>query len=220
MKEDKDYQNYGEPAAKVVVWHKGTSAEYSEIEFLGNDLDDGTKLYTHTDTAEVERLHEEVSAYKESRERLHEWLREERLKNIALRGQLSERDGHLENALDVLKNVDDLDWTGQGVKSDIERALSASAEPSATDCATCDGDKLMVIGFNSDAGENIEGPCPACCKPSAPVEIDERADFENWGKTLFYVACFERDDADSYVGRGLQGAWLGWQARAALDRKL
>lgn len=66
---------------------------------------------------------------------------------------------------------------------------------------------------------SIESALSASAEPSVPVEIDERAEFENWGKTLFYVACFERDDADSYVGRGLQGAWLGWQARAALERK-
>ncbi|RRW59547.1 hypothetical protein EGJ51_18115 [Pseudomonas fulva] len=39
---------------------------------------------------EVERLRGWVSAYKESRERLHEWFREEQLKNISLRAQLDE----------------------------------------------------------------------------------------------------------------------------------
>ncbi|WP_085599701.1 MULTISPECIES: hypothetical protein [unclassified Pseudomonas] len=48
-----------------------------------------------------------------------------------LRTKLAERDALLENALDILKNVDDLDWTGEGVKTDIEAILSASAEPSA-----------------------------------------------------------------------------------------
>lgn len=45
---------------------------------------------------------------------------------------------------------------------------------------------------------------------------DEREAFEKWGETLFYTACFERHESDEYAGRGLQGAWLGWQARAAL----
>lgn len=44
----------------------------------------------HADPAEVERLRGWVSAYKESRERLHEWFREEQLKNISLRAQLDE----------------------------------------------------------------------------------------------------------------------------------
>jgi hypothetical protein len=46
---------------------------------------------------------------------------------------------------------------------------------------------------------------------------DEREAFEKWGETLFYTACFERHESDEYAGRGLQGAWLGWQARAALN---
>ncbi len=45
---------------------------------------------------------------------------------------------------------------------------------------------------------------------------DERAAFEKWGETLFFSACFERHESDEYAGRGLQGAWLGWQARAAM----
>lgn len=45
---------------------------------------------------------------------------------------------------------------------------------------------------------------------------DEREAFEKWGETLFFSACFERHGSDEYAGRGLQGAWLGWQARAML----
>ena len=45
----------------------------------------------------------------------------------------------------------------------------------------------------------------------------EREAFEAWGKKLFYIACFERDEGGSYVGRGLNGAWLGWQARSTLS---
>lgn len=48
------------------------------------------------------------------------------------------------------------------------------------------------------------------------VVPDEREAFEKWGETLFYTACFERHESDEYAGCGLQGAWLGWQARAAM----
>ena len=30
------------------------------------------------------------------------------------------------------------------------------------DCATCNGDGLVIVGWNDDAYENIEGPCPDC----------------------------------------------------------
>lgn len=116
----------------------------------------------HADPAEVERLHEQLSAYKESRERLHEWLREEQLKNIALRAQIAERDGHLENALDVLKQVDDLDRTGEGIKSDIERMLSASADPSGP------ADQAGKCLDGGDCG--IGGTCKWCPHDSASPE--------------------------------------------------
>jgi hypothetical protein len=54
-------------------------------------------------------------------------------------------------------------------------------------------------------------------KARGVVMLDEREAFEKWGETLFYVACFERHGNDEYAGRGLQGAWLGWQARARLN---
>lgn len=53
-------------------------------------------------------------------------------------------------------------------------------------------------------------------KAHGVVMPDEREAFEKWGETLFFSACFERHGSDEYAGRGLQGAWLGWQARAAL----
>lgn len=45
----------------------------------------------------------------------------------------------------------------------------------------------------------------------------ERAAFEAAFEGEFFSSCFERDDDGSYAGRGLQGAWMGWQkARAGL----
>lgn len=44
----------------------------------------------------------------------------------------------------------------------------------------------------------------------------ERAEFEAAFESMFFSSCFEREADGSYAGRGLQGAWLGWQkARAA-----
>lgn len=56
---------------------------------------------------------------------------------------------------------------------------------------------------------------PSSAPPAVHVQ-GEREVFEAWGERLFFSSCFEREDGDSYASRGLQGAWLGWQARAAL----
>lgn len=36
-------------------------------------------------------------------------------------------------------------------------------------CPECDGDGLVVVGWDDDAYENIEGPCPRCRPPRAPA---------------------------------------------------
>lgn len=47
--------------------------------------------------------------------------------------------------------------------------------------------------------------------------VDERAAFEAAFENTFFSSCFERDEVGSYAGRGLNGAWMGWQARARLN---
>lgn len=44
----------------------------------------------------------------------------------------------------------------------------------------------------------------------------ERAAFEAAFEGVFFSSCFEREDDGSYAGRGLQGAWLGWQKARSL----
>lgn len=53
--------------------------------------------------------------------------------------------------------------------------------------------------------------------PTENLNTDaERAEFEAAFESMFFSSCFEREADGSYAGRGLQGAWLGWQkARAA-----
>ena len=103
----------------------------------------------------------------------------------------------------------------------IERLMSEVARLSAAPvrqpkCKTCD-DNGRIGGPSFYAPDEGGEPCPDCCAPVQQVVPDEREDFEKWGETLFYTACFERHENDEYVGRGLQGAWLGWKARAALN---
>jgi hypothetical protein len=84
-------------------------------------------------------------------------------------------------------------------------------------CKTCN-DNGMIGGPSFYAPDECGDPCSDCSAPAQQVSVpDEREAFEKWGETLFYTACFERHENDEYVGRGLQGAWLGWQARAELN---
>lgn len=203
------------------------------------------ELYTNADPGEVERLREEIETLKAAAMGIRDAWREDQAKLAERDAQRRDKSGdlirmaaHLISApLVALQDLQDEDKkmtrarVGHAVDvadaklkdaayelRRIADALSASAEPSAPECATCDGDKLVVIGFNSDAGENIEGPCPDCA-PSAPVERDERAvtnAFHDW-------AFYKKGEA---IGRmdGQQAALEGfiagadWQARAALER--
>lgn len=55
---------------------------------------------------------------------------------------------------------------------------------------------------------------------SAPVDIDERAEFEEHMLRDFPGIYLTRTlNGDSYRNPSHQGAWLSWQARAALERK-
>ena len=52
---------------------------------------------------------------------------------------------------------------------------------------------------------------------SEQINIDsERPAFEAAFEGMFFSSCFEREDDGSYAGRGLQGAWLGWQKARSL----
>lgn len=58
----------------------------------------------------------------------------------------------------------------------------------------------------------------ASAEPSAPVEIDERAEFEAWGADQGYFN-LKREHSGKYKFQTAWAAWEGWQARAALSRK-
>lgn len=69
---------------------------------------------------------------------------------------------------------------------------------------------------------------PAAQHPSAPVERDERAEFErsiilertNDGYSdVALTSILDRGSNGQYQSIRVAGAWEGWQARAALERK-
>jgi hypothetical protein len=63
--------------------------------------------------------------------------------------------------------------------------------------------------------DRLEKVLSASAEPSAPVEIDERSEFDAW-------FCVERGlapDTDTTFINDAYQPWRGWQARAALERK-
>ncbi len=56
----------------------------------------------------------------------------------------------------------------------LRAKLSAPVQSEQETCGTCDGDKIAVIGWNADAHENIEGPCPDCAAPVRAVRLPPR----------------------------------------------
>lgn len=149
-------------------------------------------LYTHADPSEVERWKNHAINTDIANAQACQKLAE-------LRAQLAERNAVLVKANYVIDHARTLD----------KQAFSRGTQ-------NVDHDLFRGLG---NLLAQYDEALSASAEPSAPVEIDERAEFEDWGKTLFYIACFERDEDGHYVGRGLNGAWLGWQARAALARK-
>ncbi|NIX95350.1 hypothetical protein HCG45_21680 [Pseudomonas fulva] len=114
-----------------IAWMVGTAFWWTKEEAERDAAETGLPIVglgPMTCTAEVERLRGWVSAYKESRERLHEWLREEQLKNISLRAQVAE-------AQALLCDIDDwMDREDRTPGFEIEKRMAevfrcASAEP-------------------------------------------------------------------------------------------
>lgn len=190
-----------------------------------------TPLSTHADPGEVERLRAELEQFKIANARLSMSNVDRRNQNAELSAQLAERDALLVKANYVIdhartidkqafgrgaQNVDPGLFRGLGnLLAQYDEALSASAEPSAPKCGKCAGSALVQYPEHAGAWSD----CPEC-KPSAPVERDERAEFE---------ACFDRTLKEQEAGLehyqvstmrfGKEVMWEGWKARAALERK-
>ncbi|WEA18670.1 hypothetical protein [Pseudomonas juntendi] len=110
----------------------------------------------------------------------------------------------------------------------IADALSASAEPSAPVdlCRICKGYGKYQDG---DSGTDEDGRCPNIVececddseripqyRASAPVEIDEQAQFMAWANKEYEVA---PDEELNLKNPSVRDNKIGWLARAALERK-
>ncbi|PIK76350.1 hypothetical protein [Pseudomonas urethralis] len=121
---------------------------------------------------ELERLREHVGAYEASRARLHEWLRKEQLKNIALRSQLAEQ-------VSLLRDMHDSPYHYiRDFKPRIDAALSASAEPvtpqsepeKPSRCTSCDNCQGFNTGHDSSQQLPYSIRCDNCHKEARAVD--------------------------------------------------
>lgn len=207
-------QHQGEPVAWLHGSPKGKSLSFSEA---AHENVDSTPLYTHADPGEVERLRLLVQAGQEVEDHLSKQIDIAEITIQGLRTQLA-------NLNALLRDIKDEGATWPLRKSLVSRletalangaVLSASAEPSAPkSCGACGG---CANGCQLDKDS-----------PSAPVELDERAAFEQAFVVqdgVFFSP--DRKEYRSMNGRSIEETdaidlnlrLSGWKARAALERK-
>ena len=188
---------------------------------------------------EVERLRADLESVKSSRDAFAQ-------NAIDLRAQLAERDALLRDLVSM-----DIPRTAAAIER-AKQILSASAEPNQ--CDGCQAGIPLVNGAHRmgkpggyadtmscqagkyasaepsaskcEDGGMCEGSSHKCdsCEPSAPVECDERADFERHvilatGRPIDSELKRHPVRHDEYECRTMQTRWNDWQARAALERK-
>ncbi|WJN52069.1 hypothetical protein [Pseudomonas asiatica] len=157
-------------------------------------------LYTHADPAEVERLREGISKH-------WEVVCDQRAELDKLRAQLA-------TCTDARETL----------SAQLRAAHTKLAERDALlrEIASIPGDS---INYHATHMSRIaRAALSASAEPSAPVECDERADFERHvilttGRPIDSELKRHPVRHDEYECRTMQTRWNDWQARAALDRK-
>ncbi len=214
-------QHQGEPVAYAVFTDNGniriwsTNCAAVAIKVMQEEGKQVVPLYAHSApsaTAEVERLRTELDLRTQEREKFLGWCRDARAESTKLRAQLAERDALLQE----IRRKPGL-FSGDFILR-LDETLSASAEPRpfrTPDCPDC----ACV-----QDGQCLCSPSKPSAEPSAPVEIDERADFERHvilttGRPIDSELKRHPVRHDEYECRTMQTRWNDWQARAALDRK-
>ncbi|WP_350403424.1 hypothetical protein ABCR88_21010 [Pseudomonas sp. W17] len=134
----------------------------------------------------------------------------------ALQSDLNERDQRTDDLQFQLKDREGSrrDW--------FEEAQRLQAQLAERDALLTEviGDVHFVIA--SDVRQRIEAALCASAVPSAPVERDERAEFEAWARTgidpLVDGDFRWVDSTQAYYWASTRSMWASWQARAALDK--
>lgn len=223
-------QHQGEPVAWLAKTLKGGLAGTLGLarsdQRLNPELYEGPfPVFRHADPGEVERLRTELAASREVGVSDQQTIQNLVSERDTLRAQLTE-------AHALLRHLYDNNELSLGDDQRILTALSASAEPSEPKCNHCHDQGEIHTGKMIDQGywqppEPDMEPCPHCAnESSAPVERDERAEFEKSchdrarrnGRTYEPHYFNRRWQSDDYVNPQTQAGWVSWQARAALER--
>lgn len=187
-------------------------------------------LYTHADTGEVERLRNEHA------EAVNVGMRyQERCE--AMSAQLAERDALLDHMAYYLSPAlasHQYSMTEETMHHALSvlhdwRQLRASAEPSAPKCREVARqivwhDKAQfvmsqLLGTDVRCDPNKTYTFSLYDSDGAPVERDERAEFEKKLLQSYPNANLRRMDDGNYAGRLAYEGWNLWQFRAALERE-
>ncbi|MCK2123864.1 hypothetical protein [Pseudomonas sp. PNPG3] len=204
-------QHQGQPVAVEGATFMGEPNFQHSIEWYREGISKHWKKICDL-RAEVERLRTELDLRTQEREKFLGWCRDARAESTKLRAQLAERDALLQE----IRRKPGL-FSGDFILR-LDETLSASAEPRpfrTPDCPDC----ACV-----QDGQCLCSPSKPSAEPSAPVEIDERADFERHvilttGRPIDSELKRHPVRHDEYECRTMQTRWNDWQARAALDRK-
>ncbi len=214
-------QHQGEPVAwrginelgeVVTEWIDGVPPERM-VDLRGNpgSFAKIELAYSHVDAGEVEQGY--PNSVVEGLVNRQNELREER---DTLRAQLAERVAALDALTEIatgykrdlyaahalLRDVLENRHLTPGWNQRMKAVLSASAEP---------------IPFPGYPPVPEDRKLPA--EPSAPVERDERADFEADQLSKGFAIDLLPGTVATYMIPAVRFAWAGWQARAALERK-
>jgi hypothetical protein len=77
----------------------------------------------------------------------------------------------------------------------------------------------MATGWEDKLADELESALSASAEPSAPAELDERAEFEKWVCCGWPDAPVDQFSGNRYRVETIQRAWVAWKARASLGAK-
>lgn len=192
-------QHQGEP----VAWRVGS--QIFQQEHLARMHSGGVNkpvepLYAHADPGEVEQHIKRRMEMAEQKTELHRQIE-------ALRAQLAEAHALLRHREEMLAKVAG-GWPIHIFTKDNPLRIKTCGEVMAY---SVDGG--MMTTFDPEKMQ-----LSASAEPSAPVEIDERAEFEKHYASKNEGYCPSAFDGE-YDWHDAQPCWESWQARAAMEKK-
>lgn len=171
-------------------------------------------LFAHADPGEVER-------FKDANRRLSE-------ENVRRRNECNDLRAENEALVCNLRGKHEL--TGATYQHLVQERDTLRAQLAERDALLRDLEGKTILSWPDK--RRISDAISDSTEPSAPVERDERADFESWYVSWFNstykpakpataesMKASRKGDDYGAGSLGKNGKWSGWQARAALARK-